>query len=378
MPLPADAQLISVDDHVIEHANVFQDRLPTRYKAEGPRVEKNDEGHDIWYYEDKTYFNIGLNAVAGRKWEDFGMEPTVYEDMIPGCYDPNERVKDMDLDGIQAGLNFPSMPGFAGGKFLEFDDKDLAIACVRAYNDWHIDEWCAAAPDRFIPLVLVPFWDVDASVAEIERTAAMGAKAISFPESPSRLGLPSFHSDFWDPVFAAAQETSMPLCMHFGTGGAPVVSPDAPFAVAIALFGMNSQFTLTEMLFSPMFRRFPDLKVCLSEGGIGWLPYVLERCDYTWERHRHYQHLELEVPPSEIFSGHVFGCFISDEGGLAALDRIGVEHVMWECDYPHSDSNWPRSREKLTESLRHIADEDARAIVETNARRVFNFTGGRA
>lgn len=169
----------------------------------------------------------------------------------------------------------------------------------------------------------------------------------------------------------------MPLCLHFGSGGVPETSPDAPFAVLIALFGMNSQFTATELLFSPVFRKFPDLRVCLSEGGIGWIPYLLERCDYTWERHRHYLDLELKVPPSEIFRDHIFGCFISDDAGIAALDRIGVEQVMWECDYPHSDSNWPNSRKLLTESLRHLPDDQALAIAETNARRVFSFTGGR-
>ncbi|MCY3786807.1 MAG: amidohydrolase family protein [bacterium] len=377
MPLPEDAQLISVDDHVVEHANVWQDRLPDKYRQLGPRVERNELGHDIWHYEGKTFANIGLNAVAGKPREEYGIEPASYDDMIPGCYDPRERVKDMDLDGIQAQLCFPSMPGFAGSTFFGMDDKDLALACVQAYNDWHIEEWCAAAPERFIPLVLVPLWSPDDAAAEIARTARMGARAVSFSEAPHRLGLPSFNSDHWDPVLAAAQEHSMPLCLHFGSGGVPETSPDAPFAVLIALFGMNSQFTATELLFSPVFRKFPDLRVCLSEGGIGWIPYLLERCDYTWERHRHYLDLELKVPPSEIFRDHIFGCFISDDAGIAALDRIGVEQVMWECDYPHSDSNWPNSRKLLAESLRHLPDDQALAVAETNARRVFNFTGGR-
>src|SRR4029077_13632775 len=144
---------------------------------------------------------------------------------------------------------------------------------------------------------------------------------ITFPENPPALGQPSFHTDHWDPVFAAAQDAAMPLCMHFGTGGAPPIQPGAPFAVAIALMGMNSQSTAVEMLFSPMFRKFPGLRVALSEGGIGWMPYVLEPCDYTWERHRYYQHLELAIPPSEVFRDHIFGCFISDEVGLTLLDR---------------------------------------------------------
>jgi len=375
--LPVDTQLVSVDDHVIEHANVWQDRLPAKYKEAGPWVERTAGGADVWHFDGTVFSNIGLNAVAGKPREEFGVEPLVWDDMIPGCYDPAARVRDMDEDGIQAQLCFPSMPGFAGTKFDQAKDKKLALACVQAYNDWMIDEWCGYAPDRFIPLVLMPFWDPTASVKEIEMVASKGAKAITFPENPVALGHPSFHSDHWDPLLAAAQDAQLPLCMHFGTGGAPVVSPDAPFAVAIALFGVNSQFAVTELLFSPVFRKFPNLKVALSEGGIGWIPFVLERCDYTWERHRHYQHLELQVPPSEIFKNHVYGCFISDEGGLDALDRIGVDAVMWECDYPHSDSNWPNSRKMLAESLRNVPDATARKIAELNARKVFNFTGGR-
>ena len=377
MPLQDHVQLISVDDHVVEHADVWQDRLPAHLKAVGPRIVRNERGHDIWHFEDKTYANVGLNAVAGKPREEYGTEPAQFEDMIPGCYNPHERVKDMDLDGIQAGLNFPSFPGFAGRRFAEMDDPELALACVRAYNDWHIEEWCGAAPDRFIPLVILPYWDVEASAAEVHRTARMGAKAVSFSEAPQNIGQPSFHSPHWDPVLAAAQEHSLPLCMHFGSGGAPKAPDDAPFAVAIAMFGMNSQSTVIDLLFSPVFRKFPELKVCLSEGGIGWMPYILERCDYTWERHRHYQHLELEAPPSELFRDHIFGCFISDECGLSVLDQIGVDQVMWECDYPHSDSNWPHSRKLLGESLRHLSDADAAKIAEDNARRVFNFTGGR-
>ena len=375
--LPSDAQLISVDDHVIEHANVWTDRLPKKHLDQGPRVITDDEGHDVWHFAGAQHVNIGLNAVAGRPKEEFDMEPTSFGDMIPGCYDPVQRVRDMDLDGIQAQLCFPSFPGFAGTKFAQIADKELGRACVSAYNDWMIDEWCGSAPDRFIPLVLVPFWDVDASVAEIERTAAKGAKAISFPENPAALGFDSFHSDAWDPLFAAAQSTQMPLCMHFGTGGAPTTTPGAPFAVAIALFGTNSQFTTTELLFSPVFTKFPDLKVAMSEGGIGWIPYVLERCDYTWDRHRHYQHLDLKVPPSELFRGHIYGCFISDAAGLANIDLIGEESIMWECDYPHSDSNWPHARTMLEKSLIDVPDETARKIAETNARELFHFTGGR-
>jgi predicted TIM-barrel fold metal-dependent hydrolase len=219
MPLADDVQVVSVDDHVIEHPNVWQDRLPAKFREAGPRNLKDEHGNDVWEFEGERKYSIGLNAVAGKRREEYGVDPTSYGDMIPGCYDPGARVQDMDADGVIAQLCFPSFPGFAGSTFFEAKDKELAAACVTAYNDWMIDEWCAANPGRQIPLCLVPFWDVPATVAEATRVAAKGAKAISFTEMPHALGLPSFPTQHWDPFFAVCAEAGMPLCVHFGSGG---------------------------------------------------------------------------------------------------------------------------------------------------------------
>jgi predicted TIM-barrel fold metal-dependent hydrolase len=370
--LPDDVQIISVDDHVVEHGNVWLDRVPAKFGDAVPRVVEVD-GREMWRYEDRMYPTIGLNAVAGKDPKDFGMEPVRFDEMLPGCFDVAARVADMDLDGVHAQMCFPSFPGFAGSTFLNATDKDLAAACVRAWNDFILDEWSAAAPGRFVPMVLVPFWDVAASVAEIQRVAAKGAKAITFTESPHGLGLPSYHSDHWDPMLAAAQDADLPLCLHFGSGGVPTFAPDAPFAVAIALFATNAQFATVDLLLSPVFHKFPRLRVALSEGGIGWIPYVLERTDYTWERHRWYTGVNTEVRPSDLFADHIFGCFIEDHAGLAMRDLIGIANIMFEGDYPHSDSNFPASREKLEGALAGVPEPDARRIAEDNARRVFNF-----
>ena len=373
MPLPKDAQIISVDDHVIEHPNVWQDRLPAKYKEAGPRNLKDEAGRDVWEYEGRRQYSVGLNAVAGKKREDYGLEPSSYAEMLPGCYDPKERVKDMDIEGVWAQLCFPSFPGFAGSTFFGADDKELAKACVSAYNDWMIDEWCAANPERQIPLALVPFWDIEATVAEATRVAERGAKAISFTEAPHRLGLPSIYTTHWDPFFRVCEEAGMPLCLHFGSGGAPDVPAEAPFTTSIALFGLNSQICTVDLVNSRLFERMPNLKVALSEGGIGWLPYILERSDYTWERHRFYTGMADAQKPSDVFRNNIYGCFIYDDAGLHNVDRIGVDNIMFESDYPHSDCNWPHTRKMLEESLAHLPDDVCQKIAEDNARRVFNF-----
>lgn len=391
MPLRDDMELISTDEHVIEHRNVWQDRLAERFKERGPRNVRDAEGRDVWWYEGQPHYTVGLSAVAGRPHAEFTRDPVSYDEMRPGCYDPAERIKDMDEDGVWGALcygTFAGFAGFAGSTFLRSEDHELGLACVQAYNDWMLDEWCAFAPDRFIPLVYVPMWDPEAAATEVQRVAGKGARAVSFSEAPHALGLPSYHSDHWDPFLAAVQDADLPLCLHFGSGGVPSVATDSPFAVSITLFGLNSQMATVDLLFSQIFHKFPRLRVALSEGGIGWIPYILERADYVWERHRWYTDVNTDSPPSQLFREHVFGCFISDFAGLHSLSltdpslsaplnaTFGADYydnVTFEADYPHSDCNWPNDRKVFAEQVHDLPDEVVRKIAESNARRVFKF-----
>src|SRR6266436_9536978 len=254
MPLQDNMEIISVDDHMIEPPRVWQDRLPAKHLELGPKIVEDEQGHHVWLYENRIYANFGLNAVAGKPYEEYGLEPLRYEDMIPGCYEPAARVKDMDLDGVKAAVCFPTFPGFAGRVFAQADDKALALLCVRAWNDFSVDEWSGSAPDRLIPLAIMPFWDADATAAEIRRVAAKGAKAITFPENPSPLGFPSFHTDFWEPMWDALEETGTPMQLHFGSSSqVPGYSEDAPFAVSIATFATNLMWSAVDLSLSPVF-----------------------------------------------------------------------------------------------------------------------------
>jgi predicted TIM-barrel fold metal-dependent hydrolase len=379
MPLQPDMHLISVDDHLIEHPRVWADRLPAKYAELAPHIvdvprERGGPPSQVWEYQGRRYPQIGLNAVAGKDPSEWNIDPARFDEMLPGCYDPKQRLADMDLDGVEAALCFPSFPRFAGTVFLEGDDRQVALECVRAYNDFMVDEWCATDPHRYIPLSILPLWDVDACVAEIHRTADKGSRTISFPENTYPLGLPSLHDPHWDPVWRAAAERQMPLSLHFGTSGqSPRPSPDGPLAVSITLFGCNSMYAVADLLFSPVFHKHPGLKIAMSEGGIGWVPYLLERADYVWERHRHYQNVNQEIPPSELFRRNIYACFIEDKHGLAVRHSIGVGNMLWECDYPHSDSNWPNSRKVADEVFADVPDDEVRRIVETNARDLFRF-----
>jgi predicted TIM-barrel fold metal-dependent hydrolase len=388
MPLTDDAQLISVDDHLIETAEVWQQRLPLKYQEAGPKVveatgeefdqygfgQRVPKGAHVWQLEGKVYGQLGLNAVAGKPSEEIGIEPARFEDMRPGCYEPTARVEDMNVDGIQAQVLFPSFPRFAGTMFGQVKEAELALLCVQAWNDYVLDEWCGRYPDRFIPMIIVPHWNVEQSVAEIDRLVGRGVRAVSFPENPAKLGLPSFHSAHWSPLFEAMESNHLVLCLHFGTSGQVTrTADDAPLMVSTTLMGTNSMSTMIDLLFSPVFHRHPGLKVSLSEGGVGWIPWALERADLTWERHRHYQDVNRIVRPSELFAEHIWGCFIADQAGVDNRHAIGVGNMTWEGDYPHSDSFWPNSRKVVHEMFVDVPDAETQRIVEHNARDLFRF-----
>src|SRR5579864_334565 len=199
--------LVSVDDHCVEPPDMFEGRLPAKYADLAPKFITRDDGTNAWLYNGETVANVALNAVAGRPQEEYGLEPTSFSEIRPGCYDIHERVKDMDANGVLGSLCFPSFPQFCGQLLARTKDKDVALAVVRAYNDWHLDAWCGSYPERFIPCTIPPIWDPELMATEVRRTAAKGSHCVSFSMNPHALGLPSLHSDHWDPFWAACDET---------------------------------------------------------------------------------------------------------------------------------------------------------------------------
>jgi len=313
-----DLILVSVDDHVVEPKHLFDGRMPAKYQDRAPRIVEKDDGTEAWVWEGMEAGYIGLNAVSGRPRDEYGTEPTRFDEMRPGCYDIHERVRDMNVAGVLASMNFPSFPQFCGQFFLQADDKDVALATVRAYNDWHVDEWCGTYPGRMIPLALSPFWDAQLMADEVRRMAAKGCHAVAFSENPAALGLPSFHSDHWDPFWQTCSDEGTVVCLHIGSSSkVPMTALDAPFDVLITLTPLNTVMCAGDLLFSPVLRKFPDLVVALSEGGIGWIPYFLERVDRVYDNHHEWTHQDFgNQLPSEVFRDRVVTCFINDAFGL--------------------------------------------------------------
>jgi predicted TIM-barrel fold metal-dependent hydrolase len=301
--------------------------------------------------------------------------PITYDEMRPGCYDPKARLDDMDLNWTEASLSFPTFPRFCGQTFLEAKDRELALACVKAYNDWMVEEWCGDSGGRLIPLTLIPLWDADLAAAEVRRNADRGCHAVCFSEIPHHLGLPSVHTRHWDPFFAACEETATTVCMHIGSSSKmPATSPDAPVAVTATLSFGNSMASLSDFLFSGILVRYPTIKLAYSEGQIGWLPYILERADDVWVDHRAWHEAKdlVPEPPSSYYYKHVFGCFFKDRHGLESLNRIGVDNVTFETDYPHTDSTWPHTKELATKMVEGLSDDVVYKIMRGNAIRMLS------
>ncbi|MET7767860.1 amidohydrolase family protein [Nocardia sp. NPDC005366] len=371
-----DMILISVDDHIIEPPEMFTNHLPRRYLADAPRLVHRDDGTDVWTFRDVVIPNAALNAVAGRPKEEYGMEPQGLDEIRPGCYDVHERVKDMSAGGILAQMNFPSFPGFAARLFAT-DDPDFSLALVRAYNDWHIDEWCAAYPGRFIPMALPVIWDAQACAAEVRRVAEKGVHSLTFTENPAALGYPSFHDPYWNPLWQALVDTDTVLSVHIGSSGRlSVPAVDSPPDVMITLQPMNIVSAAADLLWSRVIKDYPGIRIALSEGGTGWIPYFLERVDRTFDTHSTWTLQDFGGRrPSEVFREHFLTCFISDPLGVRLRHDIGIDNICWEADYPHSDSMWPNAPEELHEvfTADHVPDADIDKITHENAMRWYSF-----
>jgi predicted TIM-barrel fold metal-dependent hydrolase len=370
-----DLILISVDDHIVEPPTLFDNHLPDKWKEFAPKFVHKDDGTDVWVYEDAEIPNIGLNAVAGKSPEEYGIEPTSLAEIRRGCWDVNERVVDMNRNGVLASMNFPSFVQFCGQLFSRSKDLDMGLNLLRAYNDWHIDEWCGSHPGRFIPLSIPPIWDPQLMADEVRRVAKKGCTAVTFSENPYKLGWPHIFGDHWDPFFAACEDEGMIICLHIGSSSTVLnIAPDAPIDIMITLTPLNTMEAATDLIWSPVLRKFPNLKFALSEGGTGWIPYWLERIDYVYQQHKYWTHQDFgDKLPNQVAREHFSFCFISDRAGVDDRYKIGVDSMTWECDYPHSDSTWPHSPETFAKQLDGVPDDEIAKMSHENAMRTYRF-----
>jgi predicted TIM-barrel fold metal-dependent hydrolase len=278
----------------------------------------------------------------------------------------------MNAGGQLAGLNFPNWPGFAGQVLSEGPDPDINLIMIKAYNDWHVDEWCGAHPERFIPCGVLPQWDAEEAAREVRRLASKGCHAVTFTET-GRAGL---HDDFWDPFFAVCQELGTVVCAHLGSAGRGVpTDPKAPPSLLMHISPIMTMSTMADFLWSPTFRRFPDLMLSLTEGDIGWIPYYIQKAEHTLTHHGGWSKHEFAPysGPEEMFRKNFLICFINDRVGMENLAHFNIDNVCWESDYPHSDGTWPEAPEVLEKCVEGLTDEVVKQITHLNAMRHYQF-----
>ncbi|HEY6624341.1 MAG TPA: amidohydrolase family protein [Acidimicrobiales bacterium] len=363
--------IISVDDHVIEPPDAFTGRLPARFAAVGPRVER-DGAVDYWVFGDERVPLLGVEGI--QSWEPgkghFG--PITFDQFRPGVWKIEDRVKDMEANGVIGSLNFPSaIFGFAGQRFMRMKDRELGLASMRAYNDWIIESWTAPRPDRIIPCQITWLPDPVVAAAEIRRNAERGFKAVAFSENPEKLGLPSIYKEDWDPFFRACAETGTVINLHVGSSSETMFpSSDSDLAVLGVLFPVNGFAAATDWLFAKIPLRFPDVRIVLSEGGIGWVPILLDRLSYMG-RDDDRRAAFGGLTPMEVFRRNFWFTTFSDERTLALRAEIGVERIMFETDFPHTDSSWPDSQAIVAAQLAGVPQSEADRMTFQNAAELY-------
>ncbi|HJO25212.1 MAG: amidohydrolase family protein [Myxococcota bacterium] len=374
-PEPCETKytLISVDDHLVEPAHTFEGRLPRKLQDKAPRVIETDEGHEVWYFEDQPYFQVGFMCTAGRPKEDWRIEPARFEEIRPGCYQIDERIKDMDLGGIWASACFPSgVTGFSGTLFSEAKDPELGLACMRAWNDWLFEEWCSPYPERQIPIGVTFLADPVKGAEEIRRNADRGFRGVTLPERPHRIGLPSIFSGEWDPIIEACAETDTVINLHVASSGFAETAPGAPMGASSTLFGVLSMPACVEWLWSGYPGKYPNLKIALSEGGIGWVAMIRDRLENIMSRSGYGKDWPFkDASPSEVLYRNFWFCMIDDPSTISTRHAIGVDKIMFESDYPHGDGTWPDTQQVMEDLIGDLPAEEIRMIAHENAARLF-------
>jgi len=373
-----DYKVISTDNHIIEAPNTFVDHLPPEYKDRAPRIMRGPDGGDGWTFDGRPPRNtFGLNAVAGRPFQDYKVSGLRFEEIMPGNYDGAAALKDMDVDGVDVAAMFPS----AALQTYLLNDRPFAVALMRAYNDWMLDDFCSADPQRLLGNALIPMDDgMDTAIAEFERVVAKGAKAVFIPYFPAR----NYADSYYDPFWMVVSDANVPCTMHRHHGGTPptsVYSNDVLSAPGLNVAGIVERFfaaipPFSQLAFTGLFERHPNLKLVEAEVNCGWLPFWVQMMEQEFERQRHWAKPPISVSPKEFVGKNLFVTVLDDYVGfeLAKTDDVLAAAIMYSTDYPHSTTLWPKSQQYIADLTAGMDDARKHAILAGNAVRVFNLT----
>jgi predicted TIM-barrel fold metal-dependent hydrolase len=370
-----ELKLISADSHVNEPADLWEQRLDKKYRDRAPKMVHNPEGLRPGSYlivEGIPPIHQAQGMGAGKKPEELPkfFQESTYEDVRPGGWDPAERLKDMDIDGVAADVIYTTL----GFRLFWLEDQEFQRACFRAYNDWLAD-YCSYAPDRLAGLAMITLYDIDEAVKGLRRCASIGLKGAMIWCSPPE-DLP-YSDPRYDPFWAAAQDLNMPLSLHSITGWGPesrlVVKSPLDRYVRSTVLCHEVQRSLTTLIFSGVMERFPNLKFVSGENEVGWLAYLIQRLDQAQDEYRYLYPTTLTMKASGYFHRQFYATFIDDPVGVACREYIGVDNIMWSSDYPHTVSTWPNSMEVVERDLKGVPEDEKEKIIRGNAAKLYGF-----
>lgn len=383
----ADIKVIDVDTHVVEPYDLWTSRVSTEKWGDlVPHVvwsEKRQE--DIWLSGDKVLGAAAAPAQAGYEFKPPKYPPRI-EDADPRTWQAEGRLAAMDEYGIHAQVLYPNVAGFGGGRFADAKNSDLSLMLIRAYNDF-LTDFASAAPDRLIPVMGIPFWDIDLCIREMERCQAAGHRGVIMSQEPDFYGQPKISDVYWDRLWAAAQEMGLPIAFHIGGGDmsgwrllAPSAGKVANYASVAATFNVAQCRTIAQLIAGGICHRFPNLNFISVESGVGWLPFFLQALDWMWgETDIHAEHPEYDLTPTEYFRRQIYGCFWFEHGPMleATIETLGADCLLYETDFPHPTSMTPGpvsralpAREFIQEKLGSLGEPVLRKILHDNAARV--------
>ena len=374
-PRPVRYTIVSVDDHLVEPRHMFEGRLPRHLQNQAPRVVETPAGQEVWEFEGDRHYQPGMNAVVGLRRDGVVLEPLRFEHMRPGCYDVHARIRDMDINGVWASVNFPSMiTGFCGRVFSQAHNRELGLAATRAWNDWFFEEWFSEYPERLVPMGITFLTDTEEGAKEIRRNAERGFTSVSLPERPHRIGLPSLFSGYWDPIVEVCAETDTAISLHVGSSGnyeAPADAGRKRMQLTSTLFGQLALSAAAEWLWSGYPATYPTLKIAMSEGGIGWVAMLIERLEGICDRSGYGLEGMDGLRPADVLRRNFWFCTIEDVAAMDTRDTIGVENICVEVDYPHGDSTWPDTQAVIEERWGHLQPRELRMICCENAAELY-------
>ena len=390
-------KVISTDDHLQEAPHTWTARMSrAKWGDRIPHIERHEDGTEWWHLNDQPTqggFSGRLGIVSGVLPDRAKFSPTKWEEMPEISYVPAERIKAMDQDGVDVHTFFGNISGIAGTTFSNpafegargtigansgtVEDEEFRIECIRAFNDFQIEEYSDPYPGRFITLACLPMWSVDRAVEELWRTKKRGIRGISFA-FPHQFGFPHIADEYWDPLWRAAQEAELPVNFHIGSGAsmgmtADPVPGDPLYVLADRSTKSISANTLvmSTILFSRILERFPELKMVSAESGLGWVPYLLETADHQWQQ-QGLSRIGMPLKPSDYFHRQCYVNFWYEVTGIQLRHIIGVDNIMWESDFPHPTCTWPNSQDYIERGLKDVPDDERQRMLVGNALKLYH------